>query len=202
MPAKLTLLSRLGIKFIEVVGAGLASALCAYCLGQLGKPPNAPAPVVQILPASDDAIRMARDDHALLAQLVRKESESQKKPDTAAAPASGAAAPKPAQVMQTAQARRSPKIDSSTETAQRAAEPLSIQPAIAASNSPPRPPARSMETPLGRDGLAVSMPDEEERPLLARLKQIPSWFLPDNDRIFGAVPRPPMAVGEFLRSAM
>jgi len=53
------------------------------------------------------------------------------------------------------------------------------------------------------DGFAVSAQNsgEEDRPLLARLKQIPSWFLPDNDRIFGVVPRPPKAVGEFLRSA-
>jgi hypothetical protein len=53
-------------------------------------------------------------------------------------------------------------------------------------------------------GFAVSAPNsgEEDRPLLARLKQIPSWFLPDNDRIFGVVPRPPKAVGEFLRSAL
>jgi hypothetical protein len=41
-----------------------------------------------------------------------------------------------------------------------------------------------------------------ERPLLARLKQVPSWFLPENDRVFGDLPRPPMPVGESLRSAM
>jgi hypothetical protein len=206
--AKLSLLSRFGIKFIEVAGAGFASALCAYCLAQLGKPPVAPAPIVQVLPASDDAIRMARDDYTLLTQLARRESENQKKSDSvpATATASGAAAPRPAQAAQTVQARRNPKIDSvaATETAPRNAEPLSIQPAVAASNSTPRPPAKSLEALVGRDGLAVSAPNsgEEERPLLARLKQIPSWFLPDNDRIFGEVPRPPMAVGEFLRSAM
>ena len=38
--------------------------------------------------------------------------------------------------------------------------------------------------------------------MLARLRQIPSWFAPENERVFGNVPRPPMPVGEFLPSAM
>jgi hypothetical protein len=31
---------------------------------------------------------------------------------------------------------------------------------------------------------------------------VPAWFLPENDRLFGDLPRPPMPVGESLRSAM
>ena len=31
---------------------------------------------------------------------------------------------------------------------------------------------------------------------------VPSWSLPENDRLFGDLPRPPMPVGESLRSAM
>src|SRR5262249_57649782 len=42
---KSTFFSRFFVKFLEVVGAGLASAVCAYVLGQAGAlhPPPAPA---------------------------------------------------------------------------------------------------------------------------------------------------------------
>ena len=119
MPGRFAFLSRFGVKFVEVAGAGLASAACAYCLGLVGQQPPAPPPaIVQVMP-SEDAMRMARDDHALLAALVRKETEARKdaegrkdiesrkdtegqaKPEAAAAPkppkaaADGASAPQP-----------------------------------------------------------------------------------------------------------
>jgi hypothetical protein len=202
---KFAFLSKFGIKFIEVASAGLASALCAFCLGQLGEPRRAPpAPIVQVLPASEDAIRMARDDHALLAALVRKETEHQKREEV---PALAGAAAKPAKPAPGAQARRNqkPEPTASVETPPRAAEPLPLQPPTAASPSAARPAARSAPPPLERDEFAVSASSpsgEEEHPLLARLGQIPSWFLPGNDRVFGEVPRPPMPVGEFFPSAM
>ena len=43
-----------------------------------------------------------------------------------------------------------------------------------------------------RGGSAVARPAQAD----------PVQFLPDNDRMFGVVPRPPKAVGEFLRSAL
>jgi hypothetical protein len=199
-------LSRFGVKFVEVTGAGLASAACAYFLGLVGQQPPAPPPaIVQVMP-SEDAMRMARDDHALLAALVRKETESRKdaegrketesqaKPE-ASPPAAAAAAPKPAKPPQ---ARRSQKPEQVA-----ASEPLAIQPPLAA-NSAPKPAVQSPMPLLGRDGFATTAPSagEEERPLLARLRQIPSWFAPENERVFGNVPRPPMPVGEFLPSAM
>jgi len=59
---RLTYVSRFAVKFIEVAGAGLASALCAYFLGQIERSP-APAPataVVQISPATiENAAREA-----------------------------------------------------------------------------------------------------------------------------------------------
>jgi hypothetical protein len=204
-------LSRFGVKFVEVAGAGLASAACAYCLGLVGQQPPAPPPaIVQVMP-SEDALRMARDDHALLAALVRKETESRKDGDSqakpeASAPAAAAVAPKPAKPPQAAQVRRSQKPEqaAASEPQLRASEPLAIQPPLAAANAAPKPAVQSPMPLLGRDGFATTAPSagEEERPLLARLRQIPSWFLPENERVFGNVPRPPMPVGEFLPSAM
>jgi len=209
------------VKFVEVAGAGLASAACAYFLGLVGQQPPAPPAIVQVMP-SEDAMRMARDDHALLAALVRKETEtrkdsesrkdgeSQAKPE-ASPPAAAAAAPKPAKPPQAAQARRSqrPEQAAASESQPRASEPLAIQPPavqppLVAANSAPKPAVQSPMPLLGRDGFATTPPGagEEERPLLARLRQAPSWLAPENERVFGNVPRPPMPVGEFLPSAM
>jgi hypothetical protein len=230
VPSRFAVLSKFGVKFVEVAGAGLASALCACCLGQIGQQPV--PPIVQVLPASEDAIRMARDDHALLAALARKDADAAAKPEHAAPAlaAASAPAPKPAKPAQSAQARRNQKAEQPPgEPRPRSTEPLPIQPPIAAANSAPRPvtqgspaqgspaqgssvqassvqasSARASPTLLGRDGFTASAPNphEEERPLLARLEEIPSWFMPDNDRIFGDVPRPPMPVGEFFHSPM
>jgi hypothetical protein len=210
VPGRFSFLSRFGVKFVEVAGAGLASAACAYCVGIVGQQPPAPPPaIVQVVP-SEDAMRMARDDHALLAALVRKETESRKdvedrKDSESQAKPEAAAAPKPAKP-QAAQARRSQKPEQAavSEPQPRASEPLAIQPPVAAANAAPKPAPQSPAAQPGRDGFAAAGPngDEEERPLFARLRQIPSWFSPANERVFGSVPRPPMPVGEFLPSAM
>jgi hypothetical protein len=203
-------LSRFGVKFVEVAGAGFASAACAYFLGLIGQQPPAPPPaIVQVVP-SEDAMRMARDDHALLAALVRKETEGRKdaegrkdiesrKDSESQAKLEAAAAPKPVKPPQAAQARRSQKPEQAA-----ASEPLAIQPPLAAANAAPKPAVQTPMPLLGRDGFATTAPSagEDERPLLARLRQIPSWFAPENERVFGNVPRPPMPVGEFLPSAM
>jgi type IV secretory pathway VirB10-like protein len=196
-------LSRFGGKFVEVAGAGLASAVCAYGLGQLREPPPPPPPpIVQVVPASDDAMRMARNDHALLTEFIRKEAEGQKKPADASATANPTTAPA-AQPSQTATA--APTRRTKTErvaVAPRTTEPLSIQPPATAAPMP-KPVARSAEILAAHDGFTVSASGgAEERPLLGRVRQIAAWFLPDNDRIFGVVPRPPSPVGQFLQSAM
>lgn len=210
MSGRFAFLSRFGVKFVEVAGAGFASAACAYFLGLIGQQPPAPPPaIVQVVP-SEDAMRMARDDHALLAALVRKETEGRKdaegrkdiesrKDSESQAKLEAAAAPKPVKPPQAAQVRRSQKPEQAA-----ASEPLAIQPPLAAANAAPKPAIQSPMPLLGRDGFATTAPSagEDERPLLARLRQIPSWFAPENERVFGNVPRPPMPVGEFLPSAM
>jgi hypothetical protein len=194
---------KFAVKFIEVAGAGLASALCAYVLGQIERAP-APTPmpaVVYISPANVDTA--LREDHAHPAAIARVDAET---PPEAAASAPAVVGPKTVKPAAVAQAPRNQKPESGARAETKArGEPVAIQPAAVAANSAPKaaaPAAPAAQAAAGRDDAEDWSSGEEDRPLLARLRQIPSWFLPDNDRIFGDLPRPPMPVGDSLRSAM
>lgn len=223
MQTKSAFLSRFFVKFLEVSGAGLASAVCAYALGQAGNwAPSAPAPAVaHVAPVSEDTIRMVRDDHALLVELVKKEAEGQKKAEPAAsapmaAPAPTAEpavaappAPKPAKPAHAVQPRRPPKPEQGTTLADTKPRPGEPKPIQAAPNQPPvvsdpapKAAAQSVETAAGRDGAppAAGTNAQDDRPLFARL--VPPWFSSADVRRPADVPRPPMPVGESLRSAM
>jgi hypothetical protein len=195
-------LSRFAVKFVEVAGAGIASAACAYIFGQIERPQPPSAPVVQIAPASVERARMTQNDHPLLGETARTETEN--KPENVAATPTAVSAPKLAQPAQAALQRRNQKAEQGplAEVKARSGEPLAISPSRIASNSAPKAAGQSVQAPVGYGGAVASNSGEEERPLLARLRQIPSWFLPENDRIFGELPRPPMPVGEFLQSSM
>jgi hypothetical protein len=206
---RFTFLSRFAVKFVEVAGAGLASAACAYVFGQIERPQPPAAPVVQVAPATAERARMARDDRPLLGETGRKETDSQREsaanqPESAAATPTTVSAPKLAKLTQPASPRRNQKSEQVplAETKARSGEPLAISPSSVAANAAPKASGQSVRAPAGYEGSAASNSGEEDRPLLARLKQIPSWFLPENDRIFGELPRPPMPVGEFLQSSM
>jgi type IV secretory pathway VirB10-like protein len=198
-------LSRFAVKFVEVAGAGLASAACAYVFGQIERPQPPAAPVVQMVPASVERARMTQNDYPLLGETARKETD---RPESAAAVPTPVAAPKLARSTQAASPRRNQKSEQGplAETKARSGEPLALSSSRVASNAEPHAapnaPGQSFQAPVGYEGSAASNSGEEEQPLLARLKQIPSWFLPENDRIFGELPRPPMPVGEFLQSSM
>jgi hypothetical protein len=194
---KFTFMSRFAIKFIEVAGAGIASALCAYFLGQIERGPAPATAAVQFSPAAiENAAREAR-----AATIARSDSETQ--PERPAVVSSASSAPKPARSAPATAARRTQTSEQgpSAEPKRRSGEPPAIQPPAVAANLAPRTAAQSVSAAASRDESATWNSDEE-RPLLARLKQIPSWFLPENDRVFGDLPRPPMPVGESLRSAM
>jgi hypothetical protein len=195
-------LSRFAVKFVEVAGAGIASAACAYIFGQIERPQPPSAPVVQIAPASVERARMTQNDHPLVDETARTETEN--KPENVAATPTAVSAPKLAQPAQAALPRRNQKSEQGplAEAKARLGEPLAISPSRVASNSAPKAAGQSVQVPAGYGGAVASNSGEEERPLLARLRQIPSWFLPENDRIFGELPRPPMPVGEFLQSSM
>lgn len=195
-------LSKFAVKFVEVAGAGIASAACAYIFGQIERPQPPSAPVVQIAPASVERARMTQNDHPLVGETARTETEN--KPENVAATPTAVSAPKLAQPAQAALPRRNQKSEHGplAEAKARSGEPLAISPSRVASNSAPKAAGQSVPAPVGYGGAVASNNGEEERPLLARLRQIPSWFLPENDRIFGELPRPPMPVGEFLQSSM
>jgi hypothetical protein len=195
-------LSRFAVKFVEVAGAGLASAVCAYVFGQIERPKPPAAPVVQVAPAIAERAPMARDDRPLVGETARKETESQ--PESAAATPTPVSAPKLAKLTQPASPRRNQKSEQVplAETRARSGEPLAISASSVASNAAPKAAGQSVRAAAGYEGSAASNSGEEDGPLLARLKQIPSWFMPENDRIFGELPRPPMPVGEFLQSSM
>jgi hypothetical protein len=202
-------LSRFAVKFVEVAGAGIASAACAYVFGQIERPQPSAAPVVQVAPTTVERARMARDDRPLLGETGRKETDSQpesaaSQPESAAGTPTTVSAPRLAKLTQPASPRRNQKSEQVplAETKARSGEPLAISPSSVAANAAPKASGQSVRAPAGYAGSVASNSGEEDRPLLARLKQIPSWFLPENDRIFGELPRPPMPVGEFLQSSM
>jgi hypothetical protein len=195
---KFTVLSRLAVKAIEVAGAGAVSALCAYLLGQFEhRPIPAPAPapvVVQLAPAT--AEKGVQEDHTRLADLSTQASPQ----PVPSAPivASASTLPKAAPA---APARRAQKSEQGARPEPKAhnGEPPAIKPVAVASNPVPRALGQTVQPPTGGDQARVGNGGEEERPLVAR---VTSWFLPENERIFGDLPRPPMPVGDSLRSAM
>ena len=69
-------IGKFAVKFIEMAGAGLASALCAYILGQVERAPvPTPMPaVVYISPANVDTA--LREDHSRSATVARTEAET------------------------------------------------------------------------------------------------------------------------------
>ena len=112
MRTRFTFLSRFAVKFVEVAGAGLASAACAYVFGQIERPQPPAAPVVQVAPVSAERARMARDDRPLLGETGRKETDSQpesaaSQPESAAATPTTVSAPRLAKLTQPATAAQS-----------------------------------------------------------------------------------------------
>jgi hypothetical protein len=195
---KFSFMSRFAIKFIEVAGAGLASALCAYFLGQIERGAAPATAFVQISPATiENAAGEGR-----VAAIGRSDGETQPEHTATAAP-TASSVPKPAKSASVPAARRTQTSEQgpSAEPKRRSGEPLAIQPPAVASNPAPTTAAQNTQAAPGRDEPGTWNSDEQ-RPLLARLKQIPAWFLPENDRVFGDLPRPPMPVGESLRSAL
>jgi hypothetical protein len=195
-------------KILEMAGAGLASAIGAFLLSQIVSRPPAPATLepqmVQIVPAAAEVLSIVRSDQAALLAELQKFAPAEPVAPASIAPMSAripvpvpspkavaAIAPKPAKTATAAVVRQEPKADPARPVATSyktiADEPLSIQPTSAA------PTAASQPAPAaGAEGGRV----------FSTLKQIPSWFLPDSERLFGDAPRPPMPVGQLLSSAM
>jgi hypothetical protein len=196
-------LPRVAIKFLELAGAGLASAIAAYLLAHIGMPPASSMPLVEITAANAEMIRMVRDEHALLAELG-KELDVQRKPEQVAAALMPVPASKP-----TKRAQATPLRNQKTERIMpmepkpRTGEPLPIESAVGVSQYSPRimePSPQTVDPGAAARPIRVSASTNADGELssLGMLKRIHGWFLPEN----GDAPRPPMPVGEFPQSAM
>jgi hypothetical protein len=115
VPVRSVVLSRFFIRCLEVAGAGVASAICAYGLGQIGSKTVTPPPqtvaqvgqVAQVALAVGDSVRVVVDAPVPLVEAAPKEPETQKEAETQEQPQaqkdeppkqpeSAAAAPTPA----------------------------------------------------------------------------------------------------------
>jgi len=211
-------LSAFGKKFLEVCGAGLASAVVACLLGQTDKAEPALAPVVYLSPADAQMMKLMHDDQSALLERLRTPAETVPAPAIAANDTPAAApAVAPVPVQQAAPAA----------PARRVVKP-SRAPALAANKRPPEgPPAVTVRTGLASTSVAsgVLPPSDLAPQALARqsmepansplasaveeaadwvssLKQIPGWFWPAGGGLVSAAPRPPMPVGNFLPHMM
>ena len=203
MQSRFSYLPRFAGKFLELAGAGLASAIVAYLLAHIGTPPTSSLPLVRVTAANAEMMRMVRDEHALLVELG-KELDVQRKPQQVAATPMPVPAPRSAKPPQGASLRNhKPEQIMPMEAKQRTDEPLPIEPALAVSHALPKamaPSPKIMELSPAALPIHVSASTnaEGEWASLGMLKRISGWFLPEN----GDVPRPPMPVGEFAQSAM
>jgi hypothetical protein len=159
---------------------------------------------------------------------VHANAEAQKKPDSVVTARTPAPAPK--LVKQPVQPHRPQKLEQPAlvEAKPRAVERPERSPVQSQMPLPPSaaadaagkaagqsaatgqsPAGPSGEAGPGRDGSGANR-GEEDRPLFARLKLVPSWFSSGNDRAdervndrpVNVVPRPPMPVGEPPRGTM
>jgi hypothetical protein len=192
-------LARLAIKALELAGAGLASTLAAYVLGQMGTPFTSPPPLAQVTSADAELLRMLRDEHAIVLELG-KELEGQRKAEAVAASSIPIPAPKPARSVQATPLRIQKPETTAVEAKPHTGEPLPIQLAVVRAETFPRAlesrPNPNELTEMERP-IRVSVATNEWLPV-GLLKRIGAWFAPGN----GEAPRPPMPVGEFMQSAM
>jgi hypothetical protein len=216
-------LRKLLIKMIEVAGAGCASAIAAFLLGnshEAERPPmpvTSPPAVVHLAPADEQMIRHVRDENAALAEQLRNSSDT-RSAAAGAIPVAPASAPaiqqKPAKAASNTPARREQKP---TRTAaaeakpqraaesQRTAEPAPAQTASAATVTTPygtdRAPganARALESSDVRVTAAPAVPTESSQVPA----QVPSRLWPAAVSSVRDAPRPPLGVGEYLSSSM
>ena len=200
-------LSKFLSKLTEIVGAGLASAAGAFLLGHIATP-SAPPPVVQIVPADADTIRMVRGDQVVVDDL-RKDIAPAGKPAPEADPAPQATitiAPAPVKVEKPAKPAPAVSREHKAETSR----------FLTGGEAPVRtaPASHGVEQPTvtqvgdAKVLLPASTPPTAETTseggfrLFAALRQIPAWFLPNIDPLRVEAPRPPMPVGQFWPSTM
>jgi predicted nucleic acid-binding Zn ribbon protein len=210
-------LSAFGKKFLEVCGAGLASAVVACLLGQTDKAEAPLAPVVYLAPADAQMMKLMHDDQSALLERLRTPAETVPAPAIAAndTPAAApAVAPVPAP--QAAPTRRDVKPSRTAALAMAKRQPedlpaVTVGTSIASSNAASSvlpPPAAVAPQPVARQNIEsanspVVSAVEEATDWVSSLKQIPGWFWPaGGGGLVSAAPRPPMPVGNFMPHMM
>jgi hypothetical protein len=209
-------LSKFVVKLLEVAGTGLASAVGAYFLSQVGAPPAAspalmtPA-LVQVTATNEEMVRLVREEHAVVVEL-RKELDARRRPEPVVAmvqtPAVAATTPVPAPLppkpTQAASSRHQKAERTLPAEAKptRSGEPPPSQPAGAASQSLPKaepnPKIAERVAAVPPFRVAASTSGEGEVSPVNKPKQNTAWVLP------GVVdpPRPPRSVGDVSQGAM
>ena len=200
-------LSAFAKKFLEICGAGLASAVIALLIGQTDKPAAPLATVVYLSPADEQMIRVMRDDQAALLQRLPSQPQVQTTPvapnvgTPATEPAIAAAAPAKSAPAIASRREQKPERAAVTAAKQRADAPP-VQPAIA--SKPPHVitlashPVAALPEPREPRNLPGPMAAAADADWLSTLKQIPAWFWPAGGGLWSEVPRPPLPIGNFL----
>ena len=202
-------------KMIEIAGAGCASAVAAFLLGNSHEAERPPVPVppavVHLAPADEQMIRHVRDESAALAEQLRNTADvrtSTAGTVPATAPAPAPAAQNPAKSASNAPAnqpaRREQKTTRTTtvEAKPRPADPPPVAAAVAPYGTDHSPwanarPVESKEIRVSAPSAAV--PTESSSPAPA---QVPSRLWPAAASSVRDAPRPPIGVGEFTSSSM
>jgi ribonuclease E len=207
-------LLRTGKKFLEIAGAGCASAVVAFLLGNsheqsvpLASSAGAPA-VVRLAPADEEMIRAVRQENATLVAHLRTGSPRASAPATTAsgivAPATtpsaatgGTAAaktvkPAPAQARKEAKVPRPAAEAKAADTKVADTKPRPVEAAaVTAAPAPAAQPARpastaATETP--EPPLTPASAVQAESGQTLGIKPLSSWF--------ADIPRPPVGIGE------
>jgi hypothetical protein len=186
MSGEASYLSRFFVKFVEIIGAGLASAICAYVLAHFGGlRPSASTPVSAPLVSTIQAGPTADVAPAALGELHPAPQQD------AGAPVAQPV-PKAVKDAQTLRSRKHTKTDMSTTEkkppGQKSAEALARAALANVDANRPTPP----DTPIGR-GLTDARPapaDVQPRPA-----DVPPRPGDVQSRSVDFPPRPPMPVG-------
>jgi hypothetical protein len=213
MTGRFPTLRRCLTKMIEVAGAGCASAIAAFLLGNSHEAERPPVPVppavVHLAPADEQMIRHVRDENAALAEQLRNTADARSNtagtaPATAPAPAAQKPAKSASNAPASTPARREQKTTRATtvEAKQHPADPPPVAAAVAPYGTDHSPwanarPVESKEIRVSAPSAAV--PTESSSPAPA---QVPSRLWPAAVSSVRDAPRPPIGVGEFTSSSM
>jgi hypothetical protein len=224
MQSRFPHLAAFGRKFLEVLGAGIASATAACLIGQTDKSEAPMAPVVYLSPADAQMLELMHNDQAALIDRLRRPSATAPvvatpaptltpapaptvaeiapaplpTPLVAAVPPRREAKPERAPVVAAAKRRSEPSPD--VASAASTTPPVTVATTIAPVRLPLASEPRTYEPPIGNGAIGTAVAEAAD--WVSSLKQIPGWFWPAGGGLASAAPRPPAPVGGLLPHLM